>query len=394
MRVIYCQKMRFPAQSAHAIHTAMTVANLALAGAEVIFFPGASGGTSVLDDFFNGLGFDLGELSSPPAGRLDVRRIPCNNKGLYGILFRLALLKAMRRPEASVCYASSIKEAAMALSLRKCMGISAARLPVVLELHHIISSLKSGWEAAKLRKLEEEVFRNADLVVFISEELKRTALEILPEPRDCVVSHLGFNERNIKALPAPQKDGESGVNVVYLGSLQPGKGVESLIEALALLPAGYRLTILGGRPEECLNDLKKQARTLGLTDRIDFAGQVRHSELTNHLASCDIFTIPINTVTDFFCPIKMYEAVGFALPIAATPAPSLKEVLVDGKNAVFTRGFGAEPMAEALLRLGEDPALRLEMRTENAALAKAMRSSSRSDNLVRTLADKFPQLSA
>jgi glycosyltransferase involved in cell wall biosynthesis len=385
MRILYCQKLIFPKTIAHAIHTAMTAANFADAGAEVLFFPGLlRGDITEWQNYLKGLGFD-------GASAVDIRAIPYRHKGLYGLFFRWALLKAMLEKKSAICYASNVKDVCIALTLRKLCRIPAKQMPVVFEIHHFISKLKQGKQAKKLLALEKKAFAEADLVVFISKELRSIAHNYLHIPESSIISPLGFNAQAItpiqRSAPASLQDNDP-VNVFYVGSLQAGKGVDLLIQSFSLLPEKYRLTIVGGATatiEILSNEVKQKA----LDNRIHFVGQVEQVALRSWLETCDIFAIPTTTYTDFYCPMKMYEAVGFNLPIVATPIPSLQDCLVDGKNAVFAADLNADALAKALLKVGESKKLRDEMRIENATLSRSLSSKERAVNLLAKFKDKF-----
>lgn len=388
MRILYCQKLRLPRQAAqaHIIHAGIASANFAAAGAATTLFPGtpARGAQAYLTAFYQGLGFP----DIPPA--LFPDRIPFSHKALYGLAYRLKLWRAMRRSQPCVCFAGSVKEAAMALALRRLTGNRSA-VKVIFEMHHVISRLKQGKTSARLYALERKVFSEADMVVFNCRELREQVRDYLPDPARSLVASLGFNERVIgpardPALPEPgEKDGR--LRLAYLGSLQPGKGVEELLRALALLPENYQLTIIGGGPD--LPYLEKLGADLGLGGRIRFKGRVEQRHVGALLTDTDIFVIPLQTEKDFLAPMKMYEAVGFALPIAATPMVSLREQLVDGVNAAFADGTEPEALSLTIARLGQNPSLRKVMRQENQKLAARLSCSHRTQTLLAALEELF-----
>lgn len=388
MRIIYCQKMIFPNGSAHAIHTGMTAANFAAAGAAVRLFPGTPsfGGRACLADFFARLGFE-----SPPEN-LEIDRIPFRHKGLYSACFRRKLQAAMREAGRLLCFASSVKEAVLALELRARLGRE-RDVRVVFEVHHLISRIKTGSEAEKLYELERKAFSEADMLLFNCETLREEARGYLPEGMCEAVSPLGFNDRTVRPAlepEAPEPGEASGaVNAVYVGSLQPGKGVRNLIRSVPLMPENVTLTVVGGWPKERLQPMKDLAAGLKVADRVRFAGLVRQRQLGDILRGCDIFVIPINTDKDFFAPIKMYEALGFAMPIVATPMPSLRLALKDGENALIASGIEPRNLAAAIVRLGLDPEARQRMRRANREAAKAFSASARAKALLNLFRDRL-----
>lgn len=385
MRITYCQRLLFPNTSAHAIHSALTAFAFAKSGAEVELFPGAPfrQRQRIVQNFFLGLGLE----PLPPS--LSISVLATRHKGLYGLLFRLALWRSMKKPSPSLCWASSVKEADMALSLRPTGNTT----PVVFEVHHLISQLKKGQEAERLFALEKRVFEEADMIVFNCEALRRAASGYLPEPRKSLVSPIGYNEHIIHAVRDPEQaepaETSGTVRLVYVGSLQKGKGVEQLIQSLTLLPAKYQLSIIGGGKPEWVETLQAQVHETGMADRVQFMGRVEQRQLTSLLQPFDIFIIPTNTEKDFFAPIKMFEALGFGIPVVATPTPSLQDGLIDGENAVFSADASPAALAQAIVRLGEDPDLRKAIRRANLQRAKGLTTAARANALMRTFADEF-----
>lgn len=386
LHIVYCQRLRLPGFHAHAVHTALTAVAFAGAGASVSLLPAAPlrGGRRIARDFFAQLGLD-----DLPQG-LALRVIPTRHKGLYGLLFRAGLWRLLRRQGPTLCWASSVREAAMALTLRP---RGPQRPPVIFEIHHIISRLKTGREARQLRALEARVFAQADMVVFNCETLRREAESCLPRPRRTLVSPIGYNEHAIRAarspdLPEPsEQTGE--VRLAYVGSLQAGKGIDNLLRALALLPENHSLIVIGDGKPHWRAKLAELAREEGLAGRVTFTGRVAQRGLAPLLADRDVFVIPISTEEDFFAPIKMYEALGFGMPIVAAPTASLREGLREGENALFARGAAPRALAEAIKTLGEKPDLRRAMRRANLARAAGLTTARRARDLLDVFTREF-----
>jgi glycosyltransferase involved in cell wall biosynthesis len=377
--------MTFPGLTAHTIHSCIAAGNLAEQGAVVRIFPsGIKGGEhSPLPAIYKSLGFS----ALPP---LHIHGSLFRHKGLYSLFFQLALwsfTSRRQRQAPTLCYASSVKETVLALKLRKLRGLSSKELPVVFEAHHLISKLKSGSKSRELFKLEQQAFTEADLVIFISDELKKKAADYLPVPHSSLVSHLGYNDKII--TPLTFTSDHNRIRLTYVGSLQYGKGIEELIRAMSQLPDKYRLQIIGGQPKHGFEAASALVSDLGLQSRVHFTGQVMQDNLPDLLRDCDLFVIPITTDEDFFCPMKMYEGIGFGLPIVATPQNSLREIMTDGKNAVFAKDFSANALAAAIREAGENNALRDRMREENIILGRELKSSTRAKTILDHLHGQF-----
>lgn len=388
MDILYCQKMYFPNSSAHALHTLMTSANFAAQGAPTWLFPAIAkeAGQESMAAAFRKLGYEK------VPEKLGLRCVYSTHKGWYGLVFRAFLFSAMGQKPDKLCWASSVKEAVMALGMRALL-LKKASVPVVFEIHHLISQLKSGREAERLFAMECKAFTEADMVVFNCQTLQDKAKGYLPEPRRSVVMPLGYNDRIIRPvrpLDADEPGAASGtITLTYVGSMQPGKGVENLLCALALLPDAYFLKIIGGWPEKRLPELKSKAEAMGLGERVRFTGLLDQNLVGEALEDCDIFVIPLQTDKDFFAPIKMFEALGFAMPVVATPMESLRLGLKEGENALFSAGTDPQSLAVGIRQLGENPALRQRMRKMNAEKARAQTSSARAAKLLALFHNEF-----
>ncbi len=148
--------------------------------------------------------------------------------------------------------------------------------------------------------------------------------------------------------------------VAYAGHLYPWKGVDVLIEALALVPevAGR---IVGGHPRESdLARLTALAAARGLTSRVAFTGLLPPQDVAGALDDADILVLP-NTATEvsarYTSPLKLFEYLAAGRPIVASRLPALAEVLEDGVNALLVTPGDPQALADAIRQLAADPAL-------------------------------------
>ena len=118
------------------------------------------------------------------------------------------------------------------------------------------------------------------------------------------------------------------LRLAWAGRLAQGKGLEVLIDALALLVAdekeGHRveLVILGDGPAR--ESLEARAGRLGIGDRIHWLGYVAdRATYLDALASCDLFVFP--SPAEGF-PKVILDAMAVGLPVLASGAGSLAEI--------------------------------------------------------------------
>lgn len=143
--------------------------------------------------------------------------------------------------------------------------------------------------------------------------------------------------------------------LLYVGRLDPRKGIETLVRAMALLPADVTLEVqgTGGTGEE--DRLREIARSLGVADRIRFE-RVPREALPDRYRDADVCVFPSEWEEPF--GLVPLEAMACGTPVVASGTGGSGEFLVHEGNCLrFTPG-SPESLAAAVARLGADAALR------------------------------------
>ena len=90
------------------------------------------------------------------------------------------------------------------------------------------------------------------------------------------------------------RSGNDTLTVGYVGRLVPEKGVDTLLEALALLPEGkFRAIIAGTGPSE--DALKRRTAELGIVNRITWRGYIPHDHTPSVYRAIDVLALPSRT---------------------------------------------------------------------------------------------------
>jgi glycosyltransferase involved in cell wall biosynthesis len=156
--------------------------------------------------------------------------------------------------------------------------------------------------------------------------------------------------------------GDGKIRFVYLGRLVNWKAVDLLIEAFAQVTqkvTNAELLILGDGNER--QNLERQARELGIYDKVEFAGYVMGEQGVRRMRESDIFVLPSLRECG---GIVMLEAMAIGLPVigANWAGPSVHitdetgiRVPVDSQKAYV------DGLAAAMIRLAESPELRKQM---------------------------------
>jgi glycogen(starch) synthase len=155
-----------------------------------------------------------------------------------------------------------------------------------------------------------------------------------------------------------QPVGEWCWRLLYVGRIDPRKGIDTAIGALARLPRESTLTVCGRGDERHLEELKTLAKELGLSSRVSFTSSARSSVWTQY-AQADAVVFP--PVWDEPFGLVPLEAMATATPVVATATGGSAEFLVDRRNClVFERG-DAESLAARLTELARDERLRRKL---------------------------------
>jgi UDP-glucose:(heptosyl)LPS alpha-1,3-glucosyltransferase len=151
-----------------------------------------------------------------------------------------------------------------------------------------------------------------------------------------------------RALRSRLQIPEGRLVAAFVGGEWERKGLEQLIQALALAPA-WQLLVAGNGDRKRYQRL---AESLGIARAVHWLDVTPEVQLVYELA--DAFVLPSSYET---FSLVTFEAAASALPILTTPVSGVSELIADGRSGfLITREPG--DIAERLMQLAADPALR------------------------------------
>ncbi|MCD8386761.1 MAG: glycosyltransferase [Bacteroidales bacterium] len=151
------------------------------------------------------------------------------------------------------------------------------------------------------------------------------------------------------------------VRVAMAASFCYPKDQATLIRALSLLPENYHLSLAGDGPNLIVcKDLAQKSR---VDHRIDFNGRIEN--MPDFLSTADIAVLSTRYEG---MPMAALEAMAIGLPMVCTDTPGVKAAV--GNAALLVPISDAPSMAQAIMRLGENGALRKKKASESIARAK------------------------
>jgi len=148
----------------------------------------------------------------------------------------------------------------------------------------------------------------------------------------------------------------SGLRVLAVGRLSYYKGFDVLLRAIADAPDAQLLLIGSGEHEEALH---AQARDLGLTSRVRFAGHVDEAMLERAYTEADAFCLPSTERAEAF-GLVLLEAMRARLPVIASAisGSGVGYVVRDRETGLLVVPGDVPALVQAIRRLAADPALR------------------------------------
>jgi glycosyltransferase involved in cell wall biosynthesis len=163
----------------------------------------------------------------------------------------------------------------------------------------------------------------------------------------------------------------AGILAVYTGRLLRGKGLETLVDALAdpSVPSELVVVLVGsgeGQALDATHDLRRRVAERGLEGRVVFAG--RSDRVEDYLRAADLFVFPSLFEA---LGISLVEAAACGLPAAASRTGGIVDVVEDGSSGLLVGPGDARELAQALVALARDAGRRAAMGARARAVAVA-----------------------
>jgi glycosyltransferase involved in cell wall biosynthesis len=210
----------------------------------------------------------------------------------------------------------------------------------------------------------------ADLVVVNSEFVKQTfLLQGWPESRIRVI-YLSVDQAFLDCIPERVRRPDTGrpLRLMFAGGIGKRKGVDTLIDALRLVPNGWTLDVAGA-----FVDSSSAMRDFILRDaRVNYLGLLSREQLAQQMTKCDVFVFP--SYCEGSARVVM-EALACGCFIITTPnTGSIVETGVHG--VVVPPGDGGE-LARAISKAMNDRTHVYETGVRNAELIRTQHRQGR-----------------
>lgn len=165
----------------------------------------------------------------------------------------------------------------------------------------------------------------------------------------------------------PASAGHDGFRILYVGRLDPEKGVHTLLESFVMLYSRNRdaeLWLCG--PTRTGNQFVSEVTNFARKYPIRLLGELPRKEIPSVYAQCDVFCLPSIDRTKWGFKVweeqfgwSLVEAMASGLPIVASQCGAIQEV-IGGHNIIVNQGSTLE-LFEAFLRLAVEKGLQIRI---------------------------------
>lgn len=259
------------------------------------------------------------------------------------------------------------------------------RRPFVFEIRDLwpdsiiaVGAMKEGRAIRMIRRVEQFLYRQADLIVMVSHASRDILIERGIDAGKIIVVTNGIDTTTLTPGTAPadlrQRLGLEGKIVVsYIGTVGMAHGLQLILDAAeqcrVRLP-DIQFMIVGAGAE--LGELQQQARTRDLAN-VTFVGHVPHAEIVNYWRLSDITLVLLRDTPLFrtVIPSKIFEAMVTGTPVITNVRGELQTILEPLGAAEMIEPDSLIALVDAIDSLVQNPARRRELSA--AALETAKR---------------------
>ena len=200
-------------------------------------------------------------------------------------------------------------------------------------------------------KFQKQALDVSDMIIFVSNAGKKSYLSYYDIPEDKTrVVYNGIVPPKEKPMPKCRKTDETPFSITYIGRLVEVKGVQNLIQAVALLKdrgIECRVNICG--EGDYRSTLEALSKSCNVEDRVRFHGTQR--DKAKFFKDTDIFVYP--SICEEVFGISIIEALSYGIPCVVNCVGGIPEIITDGYNGAIAAEKTAKALSDAIERIAK-----------------------------------------
>lgn len=293
---------------------------------------------------------------------------------------------AIAATEPDLVHAHSSKAGAVA----RLVHVAHPRLPVVYTPHGYAFAgyFEREGERTAYRAIERVLSALGGRIVCVCDAEARLARRVARR-RQIRVVHNGIARPAERPVidPAMARLARQGPLIGTLTQLRPGKGIETLLDALPRVHAVHpnaQLAVWGDGTER--ERLWRHAVELGIDASVHFLGPT--TDPLSIIAGTQVFAMP--SLAESF-PYVMLEAMSIGCPIVSTDVGGVGEAITSGEHGLLVTPGDSVALGDALVTLLDDPAAAARL---GAAARRRVRNDFTLGRMMRGTLEVYGELSS
>lgn len=234
-----------------------------------------------------------------------------------------------------------------------------AGLPLVVIFHGF-----DAYQHATLERFRDPytyLFSIADALVVVSEPMRYQLIKLGAHPDRIQVNPCGVDPTRFRAATPEVAPPHFLAIGRFVGKKGPMLTIEAFAKAQQIEPT-IRLTMIGTGP--LLSDCKARASELGMNDVISFPGACSHDTVQGKLLEVRAVvqhSLCCSSGDQEGTPVALIEAQMAGLPVVSTMHAGIPGLVVNACTGFLVPEGDLDGMAEAMIRLAQNPQLAGEM---------------------------------
>jgi glycosyltransferase involved in cell wall biosynthesis len=235
------------------------------------------------------------------------------------------------------------------------------RIPLVVEYRdlwtdspYVQNSLPTSVHRCLHRWLERSVFKCSSRITGVCKGIQGMLAE---KAKSVHSAHVGVNYNFFDPRCYGQEDSgnenRSIFTMVYVGSLYQGRhpavffeGLKRFVDKYQITPGQVRFDCIG--KSHRIGDVQRLVDEMGLSEYVNFVGQVSHQEAIHRLCNAAVSLIVQAPNDTIHIPGKLFEAFGARTPVLLVAPPCEAADILTQCSAGVVCGHSAESIAQGI----------------------------------------------